>query len=153
MHLLNRKWRLTCSVNVNLCKKQRSGRLFKQWLCIAPTKKRLFQKTASEAFGIDFLQCNSQDFTTQICNSCFHFSRFIHIQGSWYLTVFSLRIFNFFYLIILFSFLCFFFTSLLPQHPPKSKTVHCDCARERGGHDFQQNSVISSMFSFLQHCP
>lgn len=67
------------------------------------------------------------------------------------MTVFSLRIFNF-YLIILFFISVFFFTSFLPQ-PPESKTVHCDCARERGGHDFQQNSVISGMFSLLQHCP
>lgn len=49
------------------------------------------------------------------------FSHFIHIQGSWYLTFFSLGIFNF-YLILLFSCFMCFSTSLLPQAPNPSQS-------------------------------
>lgn len=75
------------------------------------THKKATSKTTSEAYGIDLLQSNSLDFTTQICNSCFYFSHFIHIQGSWYLTVFSLRIFNFYLILLLFFFFHFCFSS------------------------------------------
>lgn len=93
---------------------------------IAPKKKKATSKTAYEAYGI--LQCNSQDFTTQICSLCFHFSCFIHINGSWYLTVVSLWIFNFY---LSFLFMIHVFTSL--PKPKNPQTVHCECARERGG--------------------
>lgn len=61
------------------------------------------------------------------------FSHFIHIQGSWYLTGFSLRIFNF-YLILLFCISVFL--HIITSPTPKPQTVQSDCAREKGEHVF-----------------
>ncbi|MEQ2213893.1 hypothetical protein XENOCAPTIV_022970 [Xenoophorus captivus] len=52
------------------------------------THKKATSKTASEMFGTDLLQCNSCNFTIQISVSAFCF---IHIEGSWYLLIFSVR--------------------------------------------------------------
>lgn len=54
----------------------------------------------------------------------FPYSCFIHIQGSWYLTVFSLRIFNF-YLLELFFHFCFSLHHYFPnsQNPRQSTVI------------------------------
>lgn len=61
-------------------------------MALYSTHKNATPHMSSEANGIKIVQANSQDSRRQICNYCLHFSHFIHIQGSWYLTVFSVRI-------------------------------------------------------------
>lgn len=56
----------------------------KVWMTKAlySTHKKATSKSASEAYGIDFLQCNSQDLTTQICNSCFRLPILFTYKGA-----------------------------------------------------------------------
>lgn len=61
-------------------------------------------KSASEAYGIDFLQCNSQDFTTQIFNSCFHFFPFYSHTRELGFDCFQSQIFNFYLILLFFKF-------------------------------------------------
>lgn len=140
MHLLNKMWCLTCNVNINLCQKQR--------LCIAPTK-RLLQK---QLLKLMELYCNAilkilqHKFATPVST----FPIFIHIQGSWYLTVFSLRIKICYMILLSFSFLCFF-TSLFPQSQNPRQSIVIVQGREEGVY-FNKTQWSVACFHFFSTC-